>query len=531
MTTKSTFFGTLDFLFDLSPGLIKRRTKTTLNTHFKKPVRTPGRSPFLMVRMAKAHRVVLRPYHIISEDAFVSFEDTSEPVQTQYVVQLHQADRAGRHFDVRIWYKGRAVSWAVPMKGKRDGWSRMPQAGERWAAIRQPDHSLEGFNFEGEILSGKGKGTVQMFARGTCDILKIEDGHVHVRFIDGAAQGDYVFVDTEKGGLVVGKDRGDALPWSKPRFKKGDVNHVCDFEETGSTVAESKRDGASVEVQVGKYGARVFSHRVSRRTGRYVEHTDRLPHLSYETVPGHEGTRLRGEAWHRRGVNFLSGTLNSGATRAREVQRQAGPVRIDAFDITHYRGEDVRDRPYAERRALYEQVCRDWDSPYVRPVRQVASGFKRFYYQQVALKSAPTDGIVIKELGETYDERPHIKLKPSDFRDCLVLGATEGNGRHRGRLGALTCRSPSGSDIQVGSGFTDWERAWVWNHRAEVLGDTARVEVHVRSGEPTDTGPRFHSWHPDKSECALRMYAETLDPKDPALIYKLIQQQVGDDDE
>lgn len=541
MTATDTLFGTLDFLFDFTPGLVKKGVQRAIRV----PTPKAKGSPFLSVRLWKQHKMRLlakRAYHVEDETSFLDLEDTDKPFETRYCVQYHRAKKAGDHLDVRVLVKGRAISWAVPMKGKRAGMLRMPEPGERWLAVRQPDHTKAYMAFHGEIKEGLGAGTVELWSEGICDVLKIEDGHVHVRFLEGPAAGDYVFVDTSTAtqphqGLVIAKAL--ALPdlWTKPRYTKKDLDHVESLaqEQPGSYVAETKVDGASVCLQIehDRRGARLFSHRVSKRTGLLIEHTERVPHirdgcaLRDGEVQGDPvgaeagGTRLRAEAWHPRGVNFLSGVLNSGIARARATQRQAGPIRLAVFDITHYRGRAVGDLPYRERRALYERVCRDLDSPYVQPVRQVASGFGRFYEQQVNLKKMPTDGIVIKDMELGHDEKPWVKVKPHDFGDCMVVGLTEGLGRHSGRLGALTVEAPNGSLVQVGTGFTDWERAWIWEHRADLLGDVARVAFHVRAGEQTNTGPRFDSWHPDKSEAGLKMYAEAMDASDPNLVYKL----------
>lgn len=516
VTAAAVVTGTVDWFFQsfgttLISGILGRVVTPRVQPYI---VRQRG-SRFVTGRILRS-RIPLwkRGIHVPNEEGLIELADDLDVQRdVEYVIQEHDANRAGRHYDLRLVIKGKSVSWAIPMKGKRDGVSGMPKPGERWAAIRQPDHTVEYNEFEGVIPEGNlGAGTVKIWAKGTCDIHKIEDGNVHFEIFSGPAKGRYVIVDTQKGqGLILSKKPEPTEIWTKPRYTKKEEEFLDGLEGQKQFVAERKVDGAAVELRIEDGRARVLSHRVSKKTGQLVEHTSRLVHLDDLRTEGLDGTRLRAEAWHPRGVNFLSGTLNSTPENARAVQRRAGPIRLDVFDATHIKGEDIRSRPYAERRSAYDEVVQRLGSANLQPVRQVHSNFRKFYGQQIALKKAPTDGVVVKDVTKAYDEKPIIKVKPSDLADCEVLRLSEGQGKHEGRLGALTVEVPdNGKSVQVGTGFTDWERQWIWNHRDEIPGEVARVDFHVRHGKRTETGPRFDSWHPDKSEAALKMYADAM---------------------
>ena len=122
----------------------------------------------------------------------------------------------------------------------------------------------------------------------------------------------------------------------------------------------------------------------------------------------------------------------------------------------------------------------------------------------------PTDGVIIKDTTMAYDAKPWIKIKPFDTADCKIIKITQGLGKHSNKLGALIVDC-EGKQVHVGTGFTDWERAWIWQHKDILIGDTIRANFHVRHGEITNTGPRFAGFHPEKSEAGLLMYAETMD--------------------
>ena len=85
-------------------------------------------------------------------------------LETKYVIHRHLAKTAGEHWDLRIKKGPVLKSWAIPKH-------RMPEKGERLYAIQTPDHSLVWYNFKGTIEDGYGKGKVEIFEQGKCNIL------------------------------------------------------------------------------------------------------------------------------------------------------------------------------------------------------------------------------------------------------------------------------------------------------------------------------------------------------------------------
>jgi DNA ligase-1 len=72
------------------------------------------------------------------------------------------------------------------------------------------------------------------------------------------------------------------------------------------------------------------------------------------------------------------------------------------------------------------------------------------------------EGLMLRQPGSKYVAgRSSTLLKVKTFRDAeaLVTGHQPGEGRHKGRLGALLVRLPDGTQFAIGTGFTDRERS------------------------------------------------------------------------
>jgi bifunctional non-homologous end joining protein LigD len=118
----------------------------------------------------------------------------------RFVIQEHHARTL--HWDFRLEAGGVFKSWAVP-KGVSDDPS------EKRLAVEVEDHSLGYGDFEGRIGAGYGKGSVEIWDRGTYEPLA--EGPVE----DALANGHLSFrLDGErlKGAWTLQRTRGGAKP-------------------------------------------------------------------------------------------------------------------------------------------------------------------------------------------------------------------------------------------------------------------------------------------------------------------------------
>lgn len=82
----------------------------------------------------------------------------------KFVIQKHDAERAGPHLDFRIEINGKAKSWAIKHWPKR--------IYEKRLAVKQPDHTVSYMDFEGIIPHGEyGAGAVRIKDEGDLEII------------------------------------------------------------------------------------------------------------------------------------------------------------------------------------------------------------------------------------------------------------------------------------------------------------------------------------------------------------------------
>lgn len=124
---------------------------------------------------------------------------SSKPI---FVIQRH--DARNLHYDFRLEMDGVLKSWAVPKEPPKE-------AGIRRLAIETEDHPLVYADFEGEIPAGEyGAGKVEIWDRGTFELLKREEKEIVVVLEGEELRGIYFLIRTkygkgEKGWLLFKK--------------------------------------------------------------------------------------------------------------------------------------------------------------------------------------------------------------------------------------------------------------------------------------------------------------------------------------
>jgi bifunctional non-homologous end joining protein LigD len=334
-----------------------------------------------------------------------------------FVVQRHDARRL--HYDLRLERGGALASWAVP-KG-------LPlEAGERHLAVHVEDHPLDYASFEGAIPTGQyGAGTVEIWDSGTYDLLEEKrNGGLTFRLHGSRVDGVWTLVPArldgdERNWLLLRKDPAPEPTDSSIRPQLATVTETL---PTGpGWLFEPKWDGYRAIVTLRGGEATLTSRNGKDLTERFRDvaraavHAVRTP-----------SAVLDGE------VCALDET---GAARFETLQSGSGRLVLMVFDLLALDGEQILDRPLAERRRLLERL--------VDPASDTVRVSPAFEDGPALLEAAAVqglEGVVAKRADAPYrpgrrtPEWQKLKLRLED--DFPIVGFTRGTGR-RARLGAL----------------------------------------------------------------------------------------------
>ena len=133
---------------------------------------------------------------------------------------------------------------------------------------------------------------------------------------------------------------------------------------------------AQLDKDFNKIGfCRVFSRRISKKTGFYVENTDSLPQFKEFDCPELAGTILDGEMFIN-GLPFkeVSSTLNCLWDKAIDRQIEKGFITFHAFDILFYKGIDLRKVPLERRKVYLQLAVEEASNPYIESVEYFECG-------------------------------------------------------------------------------------------------------------------------------------------------------------
>ena len=142
------------------------------------------------------------------------------------------------------------------------------------------------------------------------------------------------------------------------------------------------------------------------------------------------------------------------------------PLSLFVFDCLHADGEDLIDRPLAER---LERLARDRAARAERAAARDERPRRRAGVSRRARSTLGHEGIMAKAPGSLYEAGSRgaawLKIKVAHTLDLVVLAAEWGSGRRQGWLSNLHlgARDPAGGFVMLGKtfkGLTDELLAW-----------------------------------------------------------------------
>lgn len=202
------------------------------------------------------------------------------------------------------------------------------------------------------------------------------------------------------------------------------------FEESlwanNDYVAEEKFDGERFKCHLGKDGNRFDSRTISKKTNRFTEKTDNVPHLRDFKLPQLEGTVLDGEIVFGSDSMTTSTVMGCLPSEAVKRQEEAGKwVQYNVFDIIRHNGKNIENYPYKKRR----EILRILYEKYLKPnkyfkLSKVVTIDKKAFCESIF--AAGGEGVILKRLDAPYtDKTGWIKVKAVATYDVVVMGYVE----------------------------------------------------------------------------------------------------------
>jgi ATP-dependent DNA ligase I len=297
------------------------------------------------------------------------------------------------------------------------------------------------------------------------------------------------------------------------------------MEKTGPAAVEYKLDGARLQVHRRGDEVRAFTRSLDEITPRVPEVVEAVLGLpARDLVLDGEAIAMREDGRpHRFQVTASRFGTRTGASPV--------PLTPLFFDLLHVDGDDLIDRPGAERAAALDELV-PTASRVPRALVDDARGAQAFLEAALA---AGHEGVLVKALAAPYAAGRRgagwLKVKPRHTLDLVVLAAEWGHGRRRGWLSNLHlgARDPAGGGfVMLGKtfkGLTDamltWQTErllelevarddWTVHVRPELVVEIAFDGVQTSTGYPGGVALRFARvlrHRPDKSAAE----ADTLD--------------------
>lgn len=197
-----------------------------------------------------------------------------------------------------------------------------------------------------------------------------------------------------------------------------------------------------------------------------------------------------------------------------DMLAEATPAELVAFDILTYRGEDLRNRPFRERRRALVELFKDLSDPWhLTPQTDSEEVAKRWFDE---FESAGCDGIIAKDPEGVYQsgKRAMIKIKHRRTIDVVVGGFREH--KDGGKIGSLLLGlfNERGEFHFIGhcSGFGDADRVALYHQFLELAADESFDEAARAPGAPSRwSGDRDGDWTPVKPGVVVEVSYDQLE--------------------
>jgi len=263
---------------------------------------------------------------------------------------------------------------------------------------------------------------------------------------------------------------------------------------TGRKLVEPKLDGVRVITII---------NMDNRTVTQYSRNGKELENFGHITQALQDNIDLFGRSW------VLDGEMVSSSFQAlmKQVHRkenvQSTDARLMLFDIlplSEFRagasvlGQKRRSNLLRSMKSKFDLVGNIDIIPQTEIDLDGYVGELEFKQYNADAIEAGYEGIMIKDVDAVYEckrSAAWLKMKPFIEVSLTVVGIEEGTGRNEGKLGALICEGEDDGKqirVNVGSGFSDADRAEFWDSREALPGQIIeiRADAATRSQDSED---------------------------------------------
>jgi ATP-dependent DNA ligase I len=348
---------------------------------------------------------------------------------------------------------------------------------ELFARATSPEQRFLTLLLTGELRQGAQEGVMVEAVARAAEVPRDAVRRALMLRGDLGAVAEVALAEGAAGLSAVGLEVGRPI---QPMLAAPGDDIVAAIERTGPSAVEYKLDGARLQVHRRGDEVRAFTRSLDEITPRVPEVVEAVLALpARELVLDGEAIAMRDDGRpHRFQVTASRFGTRTGAASV--------PLTPLFFDLLHVDGEDLIDRPGAERAAALDELV-PVASRVPRALVDDAHGAQAFLDAALA---AGHEGVLVKALEAPYAAGRRgagwLKVKPRHTLDLVVLAAEWGHGRRRGWLSNLHlgARDPGGGGfVMLGKtfkGLTDAMLTWQTERLLEL--EVARDDwtVHVR---------------------------------------------------
>ncbi len=289
--------------------------------------------------------------------------------------------------------------------------------------------------------------------------------------------------------------------------------------------AEWKWDGIRGQLILRDGNYFVWSRGEELMTDRFPELARAIDHLPPGTVL--DGELLVWQPGETYPASFNALQARIGRKKVPKKLLADAPVVLHAYDLLEWQGVDIRDKPFAERRAMLEAACAGLpsDAPVKLSPQHRFSQWSELSTLRTNARDAHAEGLMIKRAESPYlagrkkGDWWKWKLDPLTI-DAVMIYAQAGSGRRANLFTDFTFAVWNGNDLvpftKAYSGLTDAEfrqiTAWVRKNTLERFGPVRKVTPHhvfeiafegIQASPRHKSGialrfPRMSRWRQDK---------------------------------